>query len=263
MSSLIIADTPIRRDADGRYSLNDLHRASGGLPKHRPSVWLANQQVQDLVEAVELEAGIPAVAKVRGGTRAGTFASAELAIAFAAWIDTHFHLRVLRTFLQVQREARAAAQLAPLDDPAALRGLLLEHTEREIELKQKLEEQTAHVSAFERIAEARGAVSITAAAKVLSIPPSAFFAWLKEHSWIYRSSDHGGWLAFQPRIARGQLKHRVITVERSDGTPRIVEQVLVTPKGLARLAELLERAEPPPPAAATARPTRAARQAKG
>lgn len=32
------------------------------------------------------------------------------------------------------------------------------------------------------------------------------------------------------------LEHKVTTVERSDGTVKMVEQVLVTPKGLAKLA---------------------------
>ncbi|WP_202842123.1 phage antirepressor KilAC domain-containing protein [Luteimonas saliphila] len=244
MNQLSIADTTIRRDADGRYSLNDLHRASGGKAKHRPSVWLANKQAQELVSEVELEAGIPALAKTRGGTRAGTYVAEQLVVAYAAWIDARFHLHVVNTFLQSQRAARVAAQLAPLDDPAALRGMLLFRTEQEIALRQKLDEQSTHVAAFDRLAEARGSVSITAAAKTLSIPPAAFFAWLQQNGWIYRSSEHGSWLAFQPRLDRGQLKHRVVTVERSDGTPRIVEQVLVTPKGLTRLAELLELAAP-------------------
>lgn len=245
MNELTIADTAIRRDEAGRYSLNDLHRAAGGQPKHRPSVWLANQQAQELVREVELEAGIPALARTRGGARAGTFVAEQLVIAYAAWIDARFHLRVVNTFLHAQRQARAAAQMAPLEDPAALRGLLLAHTEQEINLQRQLDQQSMQVSAFERLAGARGGVSITAAAKTLNLPPTAFFAWLQQHGWLYRSGDHGGWLAYQPRIDRGQLLHRVVTVERSDGTPRIVEQVLVTPKGLARLAALLERPSSP------------------
>ena len=241
MSTLTIANTSIRRDDAGRYSLNDLHRAAGGQSKHRPSVWLANQQAQELVREVDLEAEIPALARTRGGAHAGTFAVEQLLIAYAAWIDPRFHLRVVNTFLQVQREVRPQANVSPLADPAALRELLLVHAEQEISLQQQLDQQSPQVAAFERIAAARGGVSITKAAKILNLPPTAFFAWLQQHGWLYRSGSHGGWLAYQPRIDRGQLQHRVITVERSDGTPRIVEQVLVTPKGLARLAELLER----------------------
>lgn len=49
MHDLIIADHPIRRDSAGRYSLNDLYRASGGANRHRPSLWLANRQTREIV----------------------------------------------------------------------------------------------------------------------------------------------------------------------------------------------------------------------
>ena len=243
MTELVVVDTAIRRDDDGRFSLNDLHRASGGQPKHRPSLWLANRQTRELLHEVELDAGIPALARTRAGARAGTFASEQLAVAYAAWISPRFHLNVIGTFLAAQRAARAAALLAPLEDPETLRGLLLVRAENEIALRGQLEQQGEQLKAFERLAGTRGGVSITAAAKALNLPPTALFAWLKDAGWIYRSGAHGNWLAYQARIDRGQMRHRAVTVERSDGTPRLVEQPLVTPKGLARLAELLERGE--------------------
>lgn len=43
--------------------------------------------------------------------------------------------------------------------------------------------------------------------------------------------------AYQDRIKSSLLTHKVTTVSRSDGTEKIVEQVLVTAKGLAKLAE--------------------------
>lgn len=47
--TITLADISIRRDASGRYCLNDLHRASGGEGKHRPSIWMANSQTQALL----------------------------------------------------------------------------------------------------------------------------------------------------------------------------------------------------------------------
>lgn len=83
---------------------------------------------------------------------------------------------------------------------------------------------------------AEGSMCITNAAKALGQQPKAFFRWLQEHQWIYRRAGGSGWLAYQSRIQVGYLDHKVTTVERSDGTQKVVEQVLVTAKGLAKLS---------------------------
>lgn len=83
---------------DGLYSLNDLHKASGGEAAKRPSLWVANQQTQELAQEIS-KAGIPALVSRRGGTSGGTYACRELLIASAAWISAAFHLKVIRVFL--------------------------------------------------------------------------------------------------------------------------------------------------------------------
>lgn len=40
------------------------------------------------------------------------------------------------------------------------------------------------------------------------------------------------------------MKHKVKTVERSGDSEKVVEQILVTPKGLAKLAAVFDVAEP-------------------
>src|SRR5690606_14980830 len=123
---------------------------------------------------------------------------------------------------------------AALRDPATLRALLADQVDERLRLERHVAEVAPRAAAFDRLAGARGAISITAAAKGLNLPPTALFAWLKDAGWIYRSGDHGGWLAYQRRIDSGHMRHRSVTVERSDGTPRLVEQPLVTVKGLTR-----------------------------
>lgn len=91
---LVIASTIIRQH-NGLYSLNDLHKASGNLPKHKPSEWLRNQQTQDLSAEIQ-KAGIPAITS---RPKVGTYACKELVIAYASWINPPFHLKVLRVFL--------------------------------------------------------------------------------------------------------------------------------------------------------------------
>ena len=94
MTALTISSFEIRQ-IDGLYSLNDLHRASGEEPRHRPNYFLENQQTKDLIAEIQI-AGIPAIT---AKPRVGTYACKELVIAYAAWISPAFHLKVIRVFL--------------------------------------------------------------------------------------------------------------------------------------------------------------------
>lgn len=89
-----IANTSIRTDVEGRYCLNDLHKAAGGENRHRPSLWVENQQTKDLIAEID-KAGIPAIHSKQG---LGTFVCKELVYSFAMWISPAFHLQVIRTF---------------------------------------------------------------------------------------------------------------------------------------------------------------------
>ena len=97
MNALMIAGIEIHKDQDGRFSLNDFHRAAGGEDRHRPSRWVENQQAQELVEEIG-KAGITALRVARGGRTAGTYACKELVYAYAMWVSPVFSLHVIRTF---------------------------------------------------------------------------------------------------------------------------------------------------------------------
>lgn len=114
MNELMIAETEIRQDGAGRYCLNDLHRAAGGENRHRPSLWVENQQTQSLIEEIA-KAGIPALASIKGGAAPGTYVVKELVYAYAMWISPAFSLRVIRAFdaLVTGDLARAQAMAAP------------------------------------------------------------------------------------------------------------------------------------------------------
>ena len=50
--TLFIDDSPIRV-IDGLYSLNDLHRASGGLEKQKPANFMRLDTTQELIYEIE------------------------------------------------------------------------------------------------------------------------------------------------------------------------------------------------------------------
>lgn len=129
--------------------------------------------------------------------------------------------------------------MAALNDAEFLRGTLLSYSEKVIELEHKVEEMKPDVEAFDRIAKSDGSMCITNAAKHLQVQPKFLFKMMSESRWIYRRAGGKVWLAYQDKIQQGVLEHKVTTVERSDGSEKVVEQVLVTPKGLTKLSKML------------------------
>ncbi|RIJ16230.1 hypothetical protein D1227_12650 [Henriciella mobilis] len=141
-----------------------------------------------------------------------------------------------------EMEARLRGQQPDLNNPAQLRGLLLDYSERVLSLEADLSEARPKVEALERIALADKSMCITDAAKTLQMRPKDLFAWLQRHKWVYRRAGVAHWIGYQDKIQQGLLEHKVTEITRSDGRADIHEQVRVTPKGLARLAEKVKEA---------------------
>lgn len=94
------------------------------------------------------------------------------------------------------------------------------------------------MEALERIADARGSMCLTDAAKHLGVQRSRLIEWMRANRWIYRREGCARWLAYQPRQAAGLLEHKVTLIGLDDvGGERLASQVRVTPKGLALLAQ--------------------------
>ncbi len=103
----------------------------------------------------------------------------------------------------------------------------------------KLAITTPKAEALDRITLSDGSMCLTNAAKVLGMPPKKFIDWMQQHEWIYRRAGSSKHIGYQSRVQAGYLDHKVTTVSRTDGTEKTVEQVLVTTKGLAKLAQVV------------------------
>ena len=132
-----------------------------------------------------------------------------------------------------------------LSDPKALLQLTVQYAKKQIELENTIvekdavfSEQAPKVAALDRLTLADGSLNITSAAKTINVQPKKMFDTLSQMKWIFRRAGGTGWIAYQDKIQSGYLEHKVTTVQRSDGTDKITEQVRVTPKGLAKLASL-------------------------
>ena len=106
---------------DGLYSLNDLHKASGGLKRHQPSSFVRKKQTQALI--AELKAEIPSSSEMRSlepirvvegiqadGSSQGTFVCRELVYSYAMWISPRFQLMVIRAFDSIANQQQQLSQ---------------------------------------------------------------------------------------------------------------------------------------------------------
>lgn len=132
--------------------------------------------------------------------------------------------------------------MAVLNDPAAMRQLLLNYSEKMLALEGQVAAQQPKLQAFDRIAGADGSMCITDAAKSLQMRRKDLFSWMSAHHWIYQRFGTPGYVGYQDKIQTGYLEHKVTTITRGDGYERAVQAVRVTPKGLAKLATTISPA---------------------
>lgn len=128
--NIVMFNQEIRRDKEGRYCLNDLHKAAGGEAKHQPAQFLRLDSTKELVQEIGTM-GNPIVV-INGGKGRGTYVCKELVYAYAMWISAKFHLHVIQTFDKfiISEQIRIAErQAARLEFPDMTQALLDHRTE--------------------------------------------------------------------------------------------------------------------------------------
>lgn len=124
------------RQLDGLFSLNDLHVAAGNEPRHQPHDFLRIEQTKALLTELINSGDSRNYCRTVRGRNGGTYVCRELVIAYAAWINAAFHLKVLRAFLDTTTPAPAAAPAANtqtmLPSEKGLCTMMLNPSEREL-----------------------------------------------------------------------------------------------------------------------------------
>src|SRR5690606_14378984 len=83
-------------------------------------------------------------------------------------------------FIECERRAKAPVDpIAVLNDPAAMRGLLLTYSEKVLALESKVQEQAPKVEVHDRIADAAGSLSLRETATTIGYPERKMIQWMQ------------------------------------------------------------------------------------
>lgn len=138
------------------------------------------------------------------------------------------------TALEAQ-QAQAGGFHIPQSMPEALR-LAADLAEGKAQAEAALAIAAPKAEALDRIAAGDENVTMTQAAKVLSIKRDTLTQWLHANGWVYR--QNGSWVAYDAQIRTGRLAYKEAKYT-DDTTGQEVHRPYchITPKGLAWLAE--------------------------
>lgn len=161
-----------------------------------------------------------------------------------AQLSPEFTARLVDRWQELEASAADPVQAA-LNDPTLLRRALLTYTEQVVALENRVEELTPKSAALDRIATAsKGAVGVRIAAKLMDVPEREFITFLIQYRVLYRDKATGGLAGMANKESVGWVETKRFEVARADGTMRIVARVLITQRGIGKLAELIERKAP-------------------
>lgn len=133
-------------------------------------------------------------------------------------------------FIECERRAKNAVDpVAMLNNPAAMRGLLLTYSEKVIELEGRIEADKPKTQFYDQFMNADGLYGLQNAARAINCRPNLFIRWLKEHYLFYQ----GGNL-----VARVQfIQMGIFEVKTTLIDDKVRPQAFITPKGLKYLNE--------------------------
>lgn len=128
--------------------------------------------------------------------------------------------------------------MSVLNDPQAMRGLLLTYSETVIGLKAENAVLGQRSMALERLEGATGSMCITDAAKTLGVGRNELITFLQHIRWIFKRPGNKNWLAYDAVRPR-YMEHDDHPYQDSEGRDRVSTRALVTAAGLVKLADLL------------------------
>ncbi|AGF76239.1 phage antirepressor Ant [Bartonella vinsonii] len=121
--------------------------------------------------------------------------------------------------------------------PEALLGVL-NHLQSQIEQKDHvISELAPKAKALDGLKRSDGLFGLIEAAKMLEVRPKDLTDYLRKHDWVYRRAPGTPLLPYQDKIKKGFMDCPAITIQRPDGTEKVLPSTKITSRGLACLRE--------------------------
>lgn len=150
--------------------------------------------------------------------------------------------KIIDRWMELESGARPApAPALDYSDPAVVLGVI-GHLQGEVAKKDEvIAEQGQRLKKLDRLEGAKGSMCISDAAKTLGVGRDELFRFLDSRRWIFKRTGSRNWLGYDDKRRAGFLEHDDHLYLDGEGRERINTRVLVTAKGLVRLAELLQQ----------------------
>ncbi|WP_273757229.1 antA/AntB antirepressor family protein [Bartonella sp. MM73XJBT] len=141
-------------------------------------------------------------------------------------------------FIECEKHAKqVATPQIDYSTPQALLGVL-NHLQSQIEQKDHvIAELTPKAEALEGLKRSDGLFGLIEAAKMLEVRPKDLTDYLRKHDWVYRRAPGAPLLPYQDKIKKGFMDCPAITIQRPDGTEKVLPSTKITSRGLACLRE--------------------------
>ncbi len=101
-TQLIIADITIKQDAEGRYCLNDLHKAFNGTARQKPTYFMREFSTVDLLMALLDRPEMQHIEFVEYGETIedDTYACVQVVWVYAMWLSPIFGCNVIEAIAE-------------------------------------------------------------------------------------------------------------------------------------------------------------------
>ena len=114
---LVLNGKSITTDGEGRYSLNDLHKAAGGLNNQKPSLFYRSDSFNSVVEILNAQnRAFEPIVKKQGRYNGGTWVCKELVYKYAMWVNPEFEVKVIQTFDSLATKINPPSSMAALNE---------------------------------------------------------------------------------------------------------------------------------------------------